>query len=138
MITYQDSLENIRAAQLEGFFVGWPNPANPETHLRIMQGSYKVWLALDGEKVVGFITAISDGVLTAFIPLLEVLPDYQGQGIGQELTRKMLDSLKHLYSIDLICDEDVQPFYEKLDMRRYTGMIYRNYENQAGQESPKD
>lgn len=137
MITYQDSVENIRAEQLAGFFVGWPNPANAETHLRILQGSYQVWLALDGEKVVGFITAISDGVLAAFIPLLEVLPEYQGQGIGQALTQRMLDSLKHLYSIDLICDEDVQPFYEKMGMRPYTGMIYRYYENQAG-ASPKD
>jgi ribosomal protein S18 acetylase RimI-like enzyme len=86
---------------------------------------------------VGFISAISDGVLAAFIPNLEVLPEYQGKGIGLELTKRMLDSLKHLYSIDLMCDEDVQPFYEKLGMRRYSGMIYRYYENQAGQ-SPKD
>jgi len=137
MISYSDSIEAIGSDALAGFFVGWPNPASPETHLRILQGSYKVWLALDGGKVVGFITAISDGVLAAFIPLLEVLPEYQGRGIGPELTRRMLDSLKHLYSIDLICDEDVQPFYEKLGMRRYSGMIYRYYENQAG-ASPKD
>jgi ribosomal protein S18 acetylase RimI-like enzyme len=137
MIHYSDSLEGIKAEALAGFFVGWPNPPQPETHLRLMQGSYKVWLALDGEKVVGFISAISDGVLAAFIPNLEVLPEYQGKGIGLELTKRMLESLKHLYSIDLMCDEDVQPFYEKLGMRRYSGMIYRYYENQAG-ESPKD
>jgi ribosomal protein S18 acetylase RimI-like enzyme len=132
MLRYTDSLENIRPEQLQGFFVGWPNPANPETHLRILQGSSKFWLALDNEQVVGFITAISDGVLAAFIPLLEVLPEYQGQGIGLELTKRMLESLRHLYSIDLICDEELQPFYEKLGMRRYSGMIYRYYENQAG------
>src|SRR5215813_760106 len=114
MIQYTDSLAGVEAQDLTGFFVGWPNPANTETHLRILQGSYKIWLAFDNKKVVGFITAISDGVLAAFIPLLEVLPEYQGQGIGLELTRRMLDSLKHLYSIDLMCDEDVQPFYEKL------------------------
>lgn len=132
MIRYSDSLENIRPEQLEGFFVGWPNPPSPETHFRLLQGSYKIWLALDGERVVGFITALSDGVLTAFIPLLEVLPEYQGQGIGAELTKHLLDSLSHLYSIDLICDEDVQPFYEKLGMRRYSGMVWRKYENQSG------
>jgi ribosomal protein S18 acetylase RimI-like enzyme len=137
MIQYSDSLTGITAEDLSGFFVGWPNPPQPETHLRLMQGSYKVWLALDGKKVVGFISAISDGVLAAFIPNLEVLPEYQGQGIGRELTHRMLYSLKHLYSIDLMCDEDVQPFYEKLGMRPYSGMIYRYYENQAG-TSPKD
>jgi ribosomal protein S18 acetylase RimI-like enzyme len=137
MIQYSDSLTGVNAEDLSGFFVGWPNPPQPETHLRLMQGSYKIWLALDGKKVVGFISAISDGVLAAFIPSLEVLPEYQGQGIGLELTRRMLDSLKHLYSIDLMCDEDVQPFYEKLGMRPYSGMIYRYYENQAG-AIPKD
>ncbi len=32
-------------------------------------------------KVVGFITAISDGVISAYIPLLEVLPKYQNMKI---------------------------------------------------------
>jgi hypothetical protein len=34
--------------------------------------------------------------------------------------------------IDLICDVDVQPFYECLGMCRYTGMILWNYDRQAG------
>ena len=34
----------------------------------------------DAGRVVGFVTAISDGVLSAYIPLLEVLPEYQGAG----------------------------------------------------------
>jgi ribosomal protein S18 acetylase RimI-like enzyme len=136
MLQYSDSLEAVNSEDLAGFFVGWPNPPSPATHLRLLQGSYKVWLALDDTKVIGFISAISDGVLAAFIPNLEVLPEYQGQGIGRELTMRMLDSLKHLYSIDLICDEEIQPFYEKLGMRRYSGMVYRYYENQAG-TSPK-
>lgn len=132
MIAYMDSLEGITAEQLTGFFVGWPNPPSPEAHLRMLQGSYRVWLALDGERVVGFVTAISDGVLSAFIPAIEVLPAYQGRGIGSELMQRMLDSLSHLYSIDLICDEDVRPFYERMGMRPYSGMIHRNYDNQSG------
>jgi ribosomal protein S18 acetylase RimI-like enzyme len=132
MVTYTDSSANISTNQLRGFFVGWPNPPSRETHLRLMQGSYRVWLAIDDGRVVGFINATSDGVLTAFIPLLEVLPAYQRQGIGAELVRRMLGSLSHLYSVDVICDEDVQPFYERLGMRPYTGMIYRNYDNQSG------
>src|SRR4051812_15100168 len=119
MITYSDSLTNITAEHLRGvFFVGWGNPPSPETHLRVLQGSAHVVLARDGEQVVGYITALSDGVLAAYIPHLEVLPAYQGQGIGSELLRRMLDVLKHIYMIDLICDPDVQPFYKRLGMRR--------------------
>ena len=139
MITYTDSVQSITAEQLAGgFFVGWPNPPSPETHLRILQGSFKVWLALDGDQVVGFITAISDGVLAAFIPNLEVLPDYKGQGIGTELTKRMLNSLDYLYSIDLMCDADVVPFYERLKLRPAGGMIVRNYQNQAGNGGKND
>src|SRR5262245_27738350 len=107
-ITYTDSLENIAADKLQGFFVGWSNPPSPEAHLRILAGSDHVVLALDCDRVIGFITAISDGVSAAYIPFLEVLPAYKGQGIGTELVQRMLEKLRHLYGIDLICDTDVQ------------------------------
>lgn len=133
MITYTDSLENISVEQLSGgFFVSWPNPPSPEVHLSILQRSYKIWLALDDNQVIGFISAISDGVLAAFIPNLEVLPDYKGQGIGTELTNRMLASLDHLYSIDLICDDDVVPFYKRLGLYQAGGMLKWNYQNQSG------
>lgn len=134
MITYTTSLTDLTADYLRGgFFAGWPNPPTPETHLKLLHGSDHVILARDGDQVIGYITAISDGVLAAYIPHLEVLPAYRGQGIGSELVRQMLDKLRHLYMIDLMCDTDVQPFYERLGMRRYSGMIYRNYERQSGQ-----
>lgn len=134
MITYTTSLTDLTADYLRGgFFAGWPNPPTPETHLKLLHGSDHVILARDGDQVIGYITAISDGVLAAYIPHLEVLPAYRGQGIGSELVRRMLDNLRHLYMIDLMCDTDVQPFYERLGMRRYSGMIYRNYERQSGQ-----
>lgn len=136
MITYTDSIADVTPAQLQGFFVGWPNPPTPATHLRILAGSYAAVLARDDSgAVVGFITAISDGVSAAYIPHLEVLPVYRGQGIGSELVRRMLARLRQLYMVDLICDEDVQPFYERLGMRRYTGMLVRNYDRQSSKAS---
>jgi ribosomal protein S18 acetylase RimI-like enzyme len=135
MIIYTDSLDQITPDRLHGFFAGWPNPPSPATHLRILQGSAEIELAIDDETgvVVGYITAISDGVLAAFIPNLEVLPGYKGRGIGTELVQRMLAKLDHLYSIDLMCDQDVQPFYERLGMQRYTGMIRRNHKHQNGE-----
>ncbi|MGB1288555.1 MAG: GNAT family N-acetyltransferase [Aggregatilineales bacterium] len=135
MIYFTDDLTNITEKHLTNpFFIGWMNPPSPQTHLQILHGSYKVWLAIDDEsgQIVGFISAISDGVLAAFIPNLEVSPDYQEQGIGSELVKRMLDSLNHLYSIDLICDDDVVAFYERLGLRRAGGMLTRNYDKQSG------
>jgi ribosomal protein S18 acetylase RimI-like enzyme len=134
MICYVDSIESVTAENLCGFFVGWPNPPSSATHLEILRNSSLVVLAIDSETgdVVGFITAISDGVLSAYIPLLEVLPGYQKQGVGVELTRRMLEKLKGLYMVDLLCDEELQSFYAKLGMKRAQGMFLRNYECQGG------
>ena len=132
MIVYQYSAAGIVPEQLQGFFVGWPNPPSPDVHLRILNGSAYVVLALDDEtnNVVGFITAISDGVSCAYIPHLEVLPRYQNRGIGSELVQRMLEQLRNLYMVDLICDPDIQPFYERFQMRRVHGMALRNYDRQ--------
>lgn len=135
MIRYTDSLDSIDAGQFDGgFFVGWPTPPSPETHLLILRGSAHVWLAIDDEvgTVVGFVNAVSDGVLAAYIPLLEVLPEFQGRGIGSELMRRMLDTLSGLYMVDLLCDEDLQPYYERHGMRRSQGMMVRNFAAQSG------
>lgn len=138
MIRYTDYVSGITADQLQGFFVDWPNPPTPDTHLRLLHGSDAVELATDEEtgQVVGFATAITDGVLSAYVPLLEVLPAYQGQGIASELVRHLLKKLNHLYMIELLCDADLQPFYEKLGMRPATGMMIRNHARQSGGALP--
>jgi GNAT superfamily N-acetyltransferase len=136
MIRYADSIEGVTAGMLDGFFDGWPQPPSPETHLAILQNSAFVLLAIDDDtgRVIGFINAISDGVLCAYIPLLEVLPDWRQQGIGKELTRRMLERLEGFYMVDLLCDEPVRPFYESAGMSPATAMRIRHYDKQSGIE----
>ena len=118
MIEYVASVDDVESADLDGFFVGWPRRPSPERHLALLRGSSHVVLAREGRRVVGFVTAISDGVLSAYIPLLEVLPDFRGRGIGKELTRRLLGELDGLYMVDLSCDEELVPFYEALGLTR--------------------
>ena len=115
MPSYMDSAAGLRSDQLTGgFFVGWPSPPTAERHLDILRGSDAVVIAIDADAVVGYATAISDGALSAFIPLLEVLPAYQHQGIATELVRRLLAQLDHLYMVDVCCDADLEPFYQRL------------------------
>ncbi len=138
MITYTDSPKTVTPNQLEGFFVGWPNPPSVETHLQLLGSSSHVVLAIEDDgQVVGFITAISDGVLSAYIPFLEVLPSFQKRGIGAELVRRLLGQLDGLYSIGLHCDPELQPFYEKVGMTTLGGMSSRNYAAQSGRRETK-
>lgn len=129
MIEYVESLDGVEPQHLDGFFVGWPHPPSPERHLEVLKGSALVVLARDGERVVGFVTAISDGVLSAYIPLLEVLPEYHGRGIGSELMRRVLARLRDLYMVDLCCDAGLEPFYTRLGLQTWDrGMGLRNRE----------
>lgn len=134
MITYRTDIDDLQATELEGFFVGWPSHPDAETHLRILENSDAVALAIDSDadRVVGFANAISDGILAAYIPLLEVLPDWQERGIGSRLVETLCDQLDDLYMIDAVCDEGLRPFYERLGFQALTGMAKRNYENQSG------
>ena len=127
-IGYTTDLSDLRPEQLTGFFEGWPRPPAPERHLATLRGSYRTVIALDEEAgtVVGFVNAISDGVLSAFVPLLEVLPSYRGRGIGTELVRRLLEELEGLYSIDVVCDEELRPFYERFGMEPLLAMAVRN------------
>ena len=99
MIKYIASPEGILPENLQGFFIGWPNPPSTSKHLEILQKADYVILAVstDTNNVVGFINAIADKVLTAYIPLLEVLPEYHGKGIGEELVSRMLSKLQDYY-----------------------------------------
>jgi predicted N-acetyltransferase YhbS len=65
--------------------------------------------------------------MAVFIPCLEVLPSHQQQGIGQELVRRMLETLAPYYSVDLLCDDDVVPFYQRCGLQRASAMFSRNF-----------
>jgi ribosomal protein S18 acetylase RimI-like enzyme len=128
VIEYTSDVTHLRSDELAGFFVGWPRRPKPEFHLRVLHGSEHALIARDTEsgEVVGFVTAVGDGVLSAYIPLLEVLPGYQGRGIGTELVRQLLALLDDRYMVDLCCDDDLVAFYERFGMARWVGMGLRN------------
>jgi len=113
------SADGIRAADLDGFFVGWPNPPSAERLLEILQA-----------------TAITDRCFAAYIPLVEVLPAHQERGLGSQMVRALLDRLSSCYMIDLVCDDDVVPFYERLGGTRLAAMAWRNFDRLTPEPSP--
>lgn len=127
MISYCHDLDGVTSEQLTGFFQGWPSPPTAEALLKVLRASSHAILAVDDDgTVAGFINALTDGRLAAYIPLLEVRPSHRGRGIGSELVRRMLDVLGDVYMTDLVCDDDLAPFYERLGLIRLAGMARRN------------
>ncbi len=113
VVTYADTADGVSPSDLDGFFVGWPSAPTRERRLSLLQQSDAVALAFDGASLVGFATAISDGVLAGFIPFLEVLPEHQGQGIGSRLIERLLGQLDDLYMVDVVCDAALERFYAR-------------------------
>ncbi len=119
---------------LVGFFKGWPNAPSAQQHRRLLSSSDYAVVARDGRHgpVVGFATAIADGVLAAYIPLLEVLPSHRGHGIGSALIEHLLADLADYYMVDLVCDPDLADFYKPLGFQPAHAMITRRYHHQSG------
>ncbi|MGQ0549303.1 MAG: GNAT family N-acetyltransferase [Armatimonadota bacterium] len=134
MIRYVETLEGTDAWRLRGFFEGWPNPPTPAMHRRLLASGDVFVLAIDDVSgdVVGFVTAVTDGILSAYVPFLEVLPAYRRRGIGSELMRRILRRLGKLYMVDTVCDPQLQRFYSIFGMQPASAMIIRNYEHQSG------
>jgi len=63
---------------------------------------------------------------------LEVLPEYQGTGIGSELLKRMMKTLDKMYAIDIVCDESISEFYKSKGLGKCSGMVKRNYLHQNG------
>lgn len=126
-IFYTDSLQDLHPNQAVGFHKDWALKVTPEKLISMWKGSEYVLLAMEEDRVIGYLAVIGDGQLFAFITSIEVLEEYRGQGIGTELLKRAFEHYQDRYALDLLCDESVVPFYEKLGMTRVVGMCRRNY-----------
>lgn len=121
----------ITAGELGPFFQGWKSPPSAETRSKLLEGSDLVVTAREEGRLVGFLTAISDGVMHAFISLVEVLEGHQRKGIGRELVKLAISHFKGYYDVVLITDPDKGAFYKRLGFKEIYGMHIRDftYEN---------
>ena len=125
----------ITSKSMTGFFQGWNNPPSELTlHQLLVSAPQKsIAIEMSSKKIIGFTYAISDLLLSAYVPLLEVLPEWRSQGLGSRLVEDLLDQLKDYYMIDVSCDAELSRFYEKLGFEKAgAGMIKRNYKMQSG------
>jgi ribosomal protein S18 acetylase RimI-like enzyme len=131
-VTFVSGYSNDLAVDVADFFEGWPRPPSAEVFREALRGSYATEFALSGGRVVGFVNAISDGVAAGFIPWLEVVPRLRGRGVGTTLMRRILHSLRHLYSIDLLCDPPLIAYYRRFGLDEMPGMGLRAPGNLVG------
>lgn len=96
--------------------VNWTNyTQNPNSLLQGIQNSLCLIGAFKGNRIIGLIRIIGDGCTIIYVQDLLVHPEYQYQGIGQELMRKILNEYVHVRQKVLLTDtsEMLDSFYRK-------------------------
>lgn len=83
--------------------------------------SVVVGLVDDEERLVGFCRVLTDFVFRATIYDVMVVPAWQGQGLGRRLLDEVIRDprLHRVSAIFLCCEENMVPFYEKWEFRRF-------------------
>lgn len=86
--------------------VGWTNYTHQSEMLeQALSHSLVIYVALDGDAVVGLIRLIGDGFSSIFVQDLIVLPSYQRQGIGSSLMKEALEDYKDAYQVQLVIEQ---------------------------------
>ncbi|RLJ60757.1 acetyltransferase (GNAT) family protein [Litoreibacter meonggei] len=112
------------------FFQGWPKKPSQEMIDASFKNSDSCTFAIsDDGQVAGFCCSLSDRNIFSFISLLEVLPEYQGKGIGSRLIEETQRKYKTLYSLDLVCDDKMIGFYKEKGFKKLNAMSIRRFEN---------
>ena len=112
-IEYSDQHE-FEKEELERLFlsVDWSSGHFPEKLVIAMRNYKAVYSAWDGDKLVGLISAMDDGIMNAYVHYLLVDPEYQGLSIGKNLVERVKDYYKDYMRICVIAYDTALEFYK--------------------------
>lgn len=119
-ITIKDKSQALTSNQLEDLFlsVEWSSGHYPDKLAIAMQNYETVYTAWDGDTLVGLISAMDDGIMTAYIHYLLVRPEYQGKGIGVQLIERTKEKYKDYLRIVLVAYDKECGFYEHCGFKK--------------------
>ena len=106
--------KNFSESELKELFlsVNWSSGNYPEKLVIAMENSSSVFTAWNGDKLVGLINILDDGIMTAYAHYLLITPEYQHIGIGENLVKLVAEKYKDYLRIILIAYDKEIGFYE--------------------------
>lgn len=115
-INYTSELNNEHDLYMLYESLGW-NDFLKLDERELNQGMKQSWLviyAYDSETLVGTGRIISDGIINAYLCGLGVADTYRNQGIGTEISRRLVGACKKKnLHIQFFCEKHLVPYYEK-------------------------
>lgn len=131
-VQFCDRKTQIDLQQLQELFqlgAFWARDRKVEDLAIAIKHSDPVISAWDGDRLIGFARATSDGIYRATIWDVVVHPDYQGAGLGRKLVQTVLShpqvsKVERLY----LMTTNQQEFYKRIgfEVNQTTTMVYFN------------
>ncbi len=112
-IQYKD-IHDFSEKDLEELFlsVDWSSGHFPDKLVVAMKNFKTVFSAWDGEKLVGMICVMDDGIMNAYVHYLLVDPAYHGNTIGRTLVDMVKKHYKDYLRVAVIAYDNETHFYE--------------------------
>jgi len=98
--------------------VGWGDRGGIQYIEKAFRNSYRAWIAMERDTVLGFVRALSDGVYYATLADLVVHRNQQKQGTGSLLLQTALSDLKHIPTVQLMAVQEKHNYYERHGFKR--------------------
>jgi ribosomal protein S18 acetylase RimI-like enzyme len=126
------------AVQTLSTAAGWVTlQERPAEGLQAWTRSWPTLVVVHGERVIGFLRAVSDGSVTTYVAELLVAPGWRRQGLATALV-EAAHRLVPGSRLDLLTTGASRGFYERLGFRRFLGfrMGWGEREARAAGEDP--
>jgi ribosomal protein S18 acetylase RimI-like enzyme len=120
-INWSHSLEDTNWQELADLYERAPLTKKDSAKLQqAFTNSMFRWIIRDEGHIIGAGRALADGCECAYICDVAILPEYQGQGLGKAMVRRLIEQAQDHRRILLYCVPGKEGFYKALGFKRMT------------------